>query len=85
MIKDGDEISSRPPRLSASLVQGSYFTVLPAQSFEGITPKWYAGDIYAMERAFPRVIELPASESGEYQLFVAGDYEVKAASFISLL
>ncbi|KAH6918772.1 hypothetical protein BKA70DRAFT_28649 [Coprinopsis sp. MPI-PUGE-AT-0042] len=78
LTKEGDSESSSVPRLLVHLIQGSYFTILPAQSSgKTVTPKWYAGDIYAMERAFPRVVELPESASGEYQLFVAGDYEIR--------
>lgn len=75
-----------PPHLLVDLVQGSQFTVLPraeARSSKAngpLVPRWYAGNIYAMERALPQVVELPTKPSltgpTTYDIFVSGDYEV---------
>ncbi|KAJ2931423.1 hypothetical protein H1R20_g5707, partial [Candolleomyces eurysporus] len=40
-------------------------------------PKWYAGNIYDLPRSLPQSVELPRSSTGEYQLFVSGDYEIR--------
>ncbi|KAK1229074.1 hypothetical protein PQX77_007890 [Marasmius sp. AFHP31] len=72
-----------PPHMLVQLIQGSYFTILPEQSTcaEAVTPIWYAGNIYNMERALPRAVELPCSPSLDapttYQLYVSGDYEIR--------
>lgn len=67
-----------PPSILVQLKQASYFTVLPKKTKP--QPKWYAGNIYAMERAPPRIVSLPSepslTEATEYDLFVSGDYEV---------
>ena len=73
--------NSSPPDLDilVHLHQGSYFTVLPKElgtSSEDVTPKWYSGNIYDIPRSLPQLVELPPSETGEYQLLVSGDYEV---------
>ena len=42
-------------------------------------PEWYAGNVYDMERALPRVVKFPAlflSKPTKYDVFVSGDYEV---------
>ncbi|ESK87531.1 transmembrane protein [Moniliophthora roreri MCA 2997] len=71
---------TKPPRLRVNLIQGSYFTILPEQA-NGTLPHWYAGNIYNMERAIPRTVELPhppsTTSSTTYQLFVSGDYEIR--------
>jgi hypothetical protein len=45
-----------------------------------LTPEWYAGNIYDMERALPRVVSLPTSPDlmnpTQYEIFISGDYEV---------
>jgi hypothetical protein len=45
-----------------------------------VTPEWYAGNIYNMERATPRLVHLPTRPSTnsptKYDIFVSGDYEV---------
>lgn len=70
---------SDPPRLMVDLIQGSFFTILPLED-PGV-PKWYSGDVYAIERAIPRSIELPTPPSltlpTTYNIFVSGDYEVR--------
>ncbi|KAL0578240.1 hypothetical protein V5O48_003735 [Marasmius crinis-equi] len=70
-----------PPHLLVQIIQGSYFTILPKNdACKVATPKWYAGNIYNMERALPRAVELPCAPSTvaptTYHLFVSGDYEV---------
>ncbi|KAF5373151.1 hypothetical protein D9758_001792 [Tetrapyrgos nigripes] len=71
------------PNLLVHLLQGSYFTVLPTDSDtrSTLSPRWYAGDIYGMERALSRVVELPVPPSPSsptvYDIFVAGDYEIR--------
>jgi hypothetical protein len=75
------ESKGQPPKLRVNLVQGSYFTLLPEQTDSAVVPQWHAGNIYNMERAIPRTVELPHPPSTEspttYQLFVSGDYEVR--------
>ncbi|KAG7092176.1 hypothetical protein E1B28_008545 [Marasmius oreades] len=70
-----------PPRLLVQLIQGSYFTILPENVEERKVPKWYAGNIYNMERALPRVVELPLPPSlnipTTYHIYVSGDYEIR--------
>ncbi|TFL01448.1 hypothetical protein BDV98DRAFT_593331 [Pterulicium gracile] len=76
------------PRLSVKLSQGAYFAVLPRfgdgsgnMTIEGVAPKWYSGNIYAFPHALPRTVELPIPPSRdgptEYELFIAGDYEIR--------
>lgn len=67
----------RKVRLLVQLRQGSYFTILPADSFSNITPRWYAGNIYDISGSLPQIVELPLSRTGEYQLFISGDYEIR--------
>ena len=76
-----------PPRLLVELQQGSFFTILPLHntgSSTGFVPKWYMGNIYAMNWVLPQTVPLPAAPSltgpTTYDLFVSGDYEVWAAS-----
>ncbi len=68
----------RPPHLRVNLLQGSYFTIVSTESSH--VPQWYAGNIYAMERAIPKSISLPSDPSltapTKYDLFISGDYEV---------
>ena len=84
--------SSSVPRLSISLVQGSFFSIMPIledkASAEDITPQWYAGNIYDMGAAPPQIVDfpIPPSLSGPttYDIFVSGDYEVRQTVFIAL-
>lgn len=68
------------PHLLVQLVQGSYFAIRPTSNASDHLPHWYAGNIYAMERALPQVVALPVTPSFEspthYDIFVSGDYEV---------
>lgn len=74
-----------PVRLLVDIQQGSFFTVLPSQD-EGSgeatpqTPKWWAGNIYAINASPPQAVPLPTTPSETspttYDLFVSGDYEV---------
>lgn len=47
-------------------------------------PKWYAGNVYAMDAAPAHSISLPfppsETESTTYDLFISGDYEVCASN-----
>ncbi|KAJ3865929.1 hypothetical protein EV359DRAFT_72120 [Lentinula novae-zelandiae] len=76
----GSNSNSRPPHLRIKLVGGSYFTIISSNS-TGKVPRWYAGNIYDMERALPRVVELPEAPSFDkpttYDIFVSGDYEIR--------
>ncbi|KAJ3806599.1 hypothetical protein F5876DRAFT_90994 [Lentinula aff. lateritia] len=76
----GSNSNSRPPHLRIKLVGGSYFTIISSNS-TGKVPRWYAGNIYDMERALPRVVELPEAPSFDkpttYDVFVSGDYEIR--------
>lgn len=74
-------ISSPPPHLHVQLVGGSYFTILLPGTPSKEAPWWYAGNIYDMERALPRTIDLPMPPSSidsptTYDILVSGDYEV---------
>ncbi|KAJ7582507.1 hypothetical protein C8J56DRAFT_954942 [Mycena floridula] len=73
--------SKIPPRLLIDLVQGSYFTIIPSSIDKGTPPQWFAGNIYAMERALPRSIPLPHPPSFDtpttYEIYVSGDYEIR--------
>ena len=71
--------------LLVDIKQGSFFTILPSQNettWRSTTPKWYAGNIYAMHAAPPQAVPLPTkpsvSEPTKYDLFLSGDYEVCA-------
>lgn len=70
------------PRLLVQLLQGSFFTIVPSDLARGqeITPRWYHGNVYAMERALPQAVDLPvrpnASKSTQYTIFISGDFEV---------
>ncbi len=68
------------PHLRVQLIQGSYFTILPTTEDANLFPRWYAGNIYAMERGLPRVVPFPSAPSKisptTYDIFVSGDYEV---------
>ncbi|KAJ4501748.1 hypothetical protein C8R41DRAFT_862291 [Lentinula lateritia] len=76
----GSNSNSRPPHLRIKLVGGSYFTIISSNS-TGKVPRWYAGNIYDMEHALPRVVELPEAPSFDkpttYDIFVSGDYEIR--------
>ncbi|KAH7877813.1 uncharacterized protein C8R40DRAFT_1159305 [Lentinula edodes] len=76
----GSNSNTRPPHLRIKLVGGSYFTIISSNS-TGKVPRWYAGNIYDMERALPRVVELPEAPSFDkpttYDIFVSGDYEIR--------
>jgi hypothetical protein len=77
----GQAESLGTPQLSVNLVQGSYFTIVPSDVKSDFIPEWYAGNIYDMERAFPRKVPLPSPPSADrptkYDVFIAGDYEVR--------
>lgn len=75
-----------PPYLLVDLLQGSFFTILPATKDGNASlilnaPEWYAGNIYAMGNAPPQAVILPEAPSitlpTTYDLFVSGDYEVR--------
>lgn len=71
------------PKVLVQLEQGSYFTILPMDGPErgALTPEWYAGNIYNMERALPRVVDLPTTPDPtnptQYEIFISGDYEIR--------
>ncbi|KAJ8699615.1 hypothetical protein PTI98_002711 [Pleurotus ostreatus] len=71
------------PRLLVQLLQGSFFTIIPSDltKSQGITPRWYHGNIYAMERALPQAVDLPvppeASKQTQYTIFISGDFEIR--------
>ncbi|TFK42788.1 hypothetical protein BDQ12DRAFT_293178 [Crucibulum laeve] len=76
------ELIISPPQIRVHLKQGSYFTILPfSDAQSGIIPEWYAGDIYAMERAIPRAVSLPSGPSTtsptKYKILISGDYEIR--------
>lgn len=75
------------PRLLVQLKQGSYFTILSIDETQR-TPEWYLGNIYDMEQALPRVVNLPTSPDPknptEYEIFISGDYEVIRLSYLSV-
>lgn len=79
----GDAVD--PPRLLVDLLQGSFFTIMPggddAHIASSVTPKWYMGNIYAMNRAPAQAVQLPLPPSTTvpttYDLFVSGDYEIR--------
>ncbi|KAF8078159.1 hypothetical protein FPV67DRAFT_1603782 [Lyophyllum atratum] len=76
------------PRLLVNLIQGSFFTILPAGQAERrfTVPEWHAGNIYDMERALARAVQLPfppcSKEPTVYHIFVSGDYEDVICDFI---
>ncbi|KAF9036995.1 hypothetical protein BDZ89DRAFT_1061691 [Hymenopellis radicata] len=69
------------PHLRVQLIQGSYFTVLPTTEDADSFPRWYAGNIYEMERGLPRIVPFPKAPSKDsptiYDVFVSGDYEIR--------
>ncbi|KAJ3788745.1 hypothetical protein GGU10DRAFT_345240, partial [Lentinula aff. detonsa] len=69
-----------PPYLRIQLDGGSYFTIIAPNSTTNF-PRWYSGNIYQMERALPRVVELPevpfSDKPTAYDIFVSGDYEIR--------
>ncbi|KAG7452898.1 uncharacterized protein BT62DRAFT_989922 [Guyanagaster necrorhizus] len=71
--------STPVPRLLVQLIQGSYFTILPKSGRR--EPRWYSGNIYAMERALPQEVPLPTTPSNDsatqYDIFLSGDYEIR--------
>ena len=74
--------SGERPNLCVELLQGSFFTIVPCTSDEPgpLIPRWYSGNIYAIERATPQIVPLPTEPANDgptqYYLFVSGDYEV---------
>ncbi|KDQ60583.1 hypothetical protein JAAARDRAFT_76873 [Jaapia argillacea MUCL 33604] len=72
-----------PPRLLVDLVQGAFFTILPSSVEDrvGLTPEWFTGNIYAMERPMPQNVRLPTAPSvtapTKYDIFINGDYEIR--------
>ncbi|KXN90500.1 hypothetical protein AN958_04172 [Leucoagaricus sp. SymC.cos] len=83
LIPPDKTTSNAAPRVLVQLKQGSYFTILPVNGREEntFTPEWYAGNIYDMERALPRVINLPTvpdpTKPTQYDMFISGDYEIR--------
>jgi hypothetical protein len=75
------DAGSAPPLL-VELTQGSHFAILPTANGETQKPtvEWNAGNIYAMERALPKVVPLPTQpspiEPTTYNIYISGDYEV---------
>ncbi|KAL4262942.1 Peptidase S9 prolyl oligopeptidase catalytic domain-containing protein [Pleurotus pulmonarius] len=71
------------PRLLVQLLQGAFFTIVPSDLARGqeITPRWYHGNVYAMERALPQAVDLPvrpdASKPTQYTIFISGDFEIR--------
>jgi len=83
---------AKPPLLLVHLRQGSYFAVIPSNEnryIQQLAPEWHSGDIYAMERALPRVVNLPylpsTTSPTKYDVLVSGDYEVTFVVLYSLL
>ncbi|KAI4528329.1 hypothetical protein K525DRAFT_252265 [Schizophyllum commune Loenen D] len=60
-------------RLLVSLIQGSYFTILP-RGKSGLEPQWYADNIYDLSASQPQSVPI---EPGEYDIWVAGNYEIR--------
>ncbi|KAK0197474.1 hypothetical protein F5146DRAFT_48465 [Armillaria mellea] len=71
--------STPVPHLLVQLLQGSYFTILPKKGRR--EPRWYSGNIYAMERSLPQEVPLPTLPSNDsatqYDIFISGDYEIR--------
>jgi hypothetical protein len=68
------------PQLLVDLVQGSFFTIVPFDTPSRSAPKWYAGNIYDIERALSQSILLhhvSSTSPTKYYLYVAGDYEIR--------
>lgn len=69
------------PKLAIKLLQGSFFTILPAEGEATATPEWHYGNIYALGRDPPQVVTFstPPSTSSPttYNVFVSGDYEIR--------
>ncbi|KAH8829622.1 hypothetical protein DL96DRAFT_1792502 [Flagelloscypha sp. PMI_526] len=69
-----------PTHIEVRLVEASYFAILPIEKAGG-SPKWYAGDIYALPRVRPRRVPLPVlpshNEPTTYEIWVSGDYEIR--------
>ncbi|KII88901.1 hypothetical protein PLICRDRAFT_175154 [Plicaturopsis crispa FD-325 SS-3] len=75
---------SRAPHLRVQLTQGSFFAIVPKEEDrhgEPVVPEWHAGNIYAIERAIPRSVNLPTppsvSATTAYEIFVSGDFEIR--------
>lgn len=72
-----------------NLIHGSFFTIIPSASAEQrfFVPEWHAGNIYDMERALPRAVELPTPPNLEqptvYEIFVSADHEVGVISTVT--
>ncbi|KAG6874319.1 hypothetical protein C0995_001544 [Termitomyces sp. Mi166 len=68
--------NTQPPHLLVNLIQGSFFTILPSGPGERrfFVPEWRAGNIYHMELALPRAVELPTPPNLEkptiYEIFI---------------
>lgn len=47
-----------------------------------MVPEWYAGNIYDLERALPRMVDLPLppdpTATSRYDIFISGEYEVNS-------
>ncbi|RDB21028.1 hypothetical protein Hypma_011398 [Hypsizygus marmoreus] len=71
------------PGLLIQLIQGSFFSILPIEPAhcEQHVAEWMSGNIYDMERALPRIVELPFAPSLDkptaYNIFISGDYEIR--------
>ncbi|KAK7693141.1 hypothetical protein QCA50_002707 [Cerrena zonata] len=69
------------PELQVSVVQGSFFTVLPSHVGPGFVPAWYAGNIYDLSGSMPQTVQLPEqpslTTSTTYYLYISGDYEIR--------
>ncbi|KAG5718671.1 3',5'-cyclic-nucleotide phosphodiesterase [Termitomyces sp. T112] len=75
--------NAQAPHLLVNLIHGSFFTILPSDPGERrfFVPQWYAGNIYDMERALPRAVELPTPPNLRkptvYEIFISADYEIR--------
>ncbi|TFK67890.1 hypothetical protein BDN72DRAFT_821909 [Pluteus cervinus] len=76
----GYALATENPTLQVELVQASYFTIIPKDT-PGVVPKWYTGNIYAIESGLPHRVPLPVlpslQEATEYDIFISADYEIR--------
>ncbi|KAF5391841.1 hypothetical protein D9757_001678 [Collybiopsis confluens] len=71
--------ASPPPKLRIQLDGASFFAII-RQSSSNDAPRWYAGNIYGIEHALPRVVDLDSPHLDKpttYDIFLSGDYEIR--------
>ncbi|KDQ06009.1 hypothetical protein BOTBODRAFT_60799 [Botryobasidium botryosum FD-172 SS1] len=78
-ITPPDEPTLLPHSVLISLLQGSFFTVLPRDA-KDVPIQWYTGNIYghpSQPQSIPLSVDLSTSQPTILDLFISADYEIR--------